>query len=300
MREPLPALVSTAWLGERLTRPRLRVVDASWYLPAAGRDAEAEYLAGHIPGAVFFDLDANSDPSTDLPHMLPEAAGFADRMGRLGIGNDDDVVVYDGSGSNLSAARAWWMFRTFGHDRVGVLDGGMPRWRQEGRSLEAGRVVHPAAQFQARLRPGQVRTLDDVLALSRSGAEQIVDARPSGRFIGRDPEPRPGLRGGHIPGSRSVPSTALVDGDGLLLSPDELRQRFESAGVDPQRPVVATCGSGTSACAVLFALHLIGHPQGTLYDGSWSEWGRRQDTPIATGGRNDGAVGFGGPRDPAT
>ena len=283
MSDTLPALVSTAWLGERLTRPRLRVVDASWYLPGAGRDAEAEYLAGHIPGAVFFDLDASSDRSSDLPHMLPEAGTFAARMGGLGIGDEDDVVVYDGSGSNLSAARAWWMFRAFGHDRVAVLDGGMRRWRQEGRPLETGRVARPATRFHARLRPGRVRTLEEVLGLTRSGAEQIVDARPPGRFAGREPEPRPGLRGGHIPGSRSVPSTTLVDADGLLLPPDELRRRFEDAGVDPERPLVATCGSGTSACAVLFALHLLGRAEGTLYDGSWSEWGRRSDTPVATG-----------------
>ena len=284
MSEPLPSLVSAGWLAERLERPGLRVVDASWYLPGSGRDAEAEYLAGHIPGAVYFDLDASSDPRTSLPHMLPEADAFAERMGLLGLGDGDDIVVYDGSGYNLSAARAWWMFRAFGHDRVAMLDGGIVRWRREGRPLEAGPVRPIPARFQARLDPGRVRTLEEVLGLSRGGAEQIVDARPAGRFAGSDPEPRPGLRGGHIPGSRNLPYAMLVDAEGLLLPIPELRRRFREAGIDPSRPVVATCGSGTSACAVLFALHLLGQEQTTLYDGSWSEWGGRADVPVATGG----------------
>lgn len=283
MSEPLPPLVSTGWLAQRLHRAALRVVDASWYLPNSGRDAEAEYLSGHIPGAVYFDLDATSDRRTALPHMLPEADAFAERMGRLGLGDDDDIVVYDGSGYNLSAARAWWMFRVFGHDRVAVLDGGMGQWRREGRPLETGRVEPAPARFSARLDPARVRTLEQVLELTRTGGEQIVDARPAGRFAGSDPEPRPGLRGGHIPGSRSLPYASLVDDDGVLLPPADLRRRLQEAGVDPGKPVVATCGSGTSACAVLFALHVLGHDRTALYDGSWSEWGGRMDVPVAVG-----------------
>jgi thiosulfate/3-mercaptopyruvate sulfurtransferase len=281
--EPLPPLVSTAWLADRLGHPRLRVADASWYLPNSGRDAKAEYLAGHIPGAVYFDLDASSDPGTPLPHMLPDADAFAERMGRLGLGDEDDIVVYDGSGYNLSAARAWWMFRAFGHDRVALLDGGIGRWRREGRPVESGWPTPAPAGFRARLDPARVRTLEQVLELTRGGGEQIVDARPAGRFAGSEPEPRPGLRGGHIPGSRSLPYSTLVDAEGLLLPHDVLRRRFEDAGVDPTRPVVATCGSGTSACAVLFALHLLGQERTALYDGSWSEWGGRAGVPVATG-----------------
>jgi thiosulfate/3-mercaptopyruvate sulfurtransferase len=283
MSEALPPLVSTAWLAQRVSRPGLRVVDASWYLPTSGRDAEAEYVAGHIPGAIYFDLDATSDPRTPLPHMLPEADAFAERMGTLGLSDGDDIVVYDGSGYNLSAARAWWMFRAFGHDRVAVLDGGLERWRREGRALQTGWPDRARARFTAQLDPAQVRTLEQVLELTRTGGEQVVDARPAGRFTGSDPEPRPGLRGGHIPGCRSLPYAALVDADGLVLPPAELRRRFEEAGVDPEKPVVATCGSGTSACAVLLALHLLGQDRAALYDGSWSEWGGRIDVPVATG-----------------
>lgn len=277
-------LASTDWLAERLGNPDLRLVDGSWYLPTSGRDARTEYLAGHLPGAVFFDLDAVSDRSSPLPHMLPPARQFAEQVGALGIGDGNDVVVYDGSGANLSAARVWWMFRTFGHERVAVLDGGLPRWRAEGRPLELGEVSPPTAHFSARVIPaGAVRDLAAVRGVLERGEAQIVDMRSAGRFTGAEPEPRPGLRGGHIPGSRNLPYSELVGTDGTLLPADALRRRIAAAGIDPARPIVATCGSGVSACALLHALHLLGHRQASLYDGAWAEWAARDDMPVERG-----------------
>ena len=282
-REPLPTLVSTEWLAARLGRPGLRVLDGSWYLPTTGRNPAAEYAAAHIPGAVFFDLDAASDTASPLPHMLPSAEAFARQMSALGLGDDDDLVVYDGSGANISAARAWWTFRVFGHARVAVLDGGIGKWRREGRPVERGTVTLPPSRFGARLDPAAVRSLGELRANLSHPVEQVVDMRPAGRFAGTDPEPRPGLRGGHIPGSRSLPYLELVAADGTLLPPDALRRRLAAAGVDPARPIVATCGSGTSACALVLALHVLGHDAASVYDGSWAEWGGREDTPIETG-----------------
>jgi thiosulfate/3-mercaptopyruvate sulfurtransferase len=277
-------LVSTGWLADRVGTEGLRVVDGSWYLPNSGRDARAEYLAGHLPGAVFFDLDAISDGRSALPHMLPSARQFAEQVGALGIGAGDEVVVYDGSGANMSAARVWWMFRAFGHVRVAVLDGGLHKWRTEGRMLERGDVSLPAARFTAgEIAEGAVRDLASVLRSRERGDEQIVDMRSAGRFSGEEPEPRPGLRGGHIPGSRNLPYNSLVQADGTLLPSEALRHRITAAGVDPGRRIVATCGSGVSACALILALHRLGHDRVALYDGAWAEWGGRDDTPVERG-----------------
>jgi thiosulfate/3-mercaptopyruvate sulfurtransferase len=239
-----------------------------------------EYLTGHLPGARFFDLDVASDHTSPLPHMLPSAAGFEAVVRELGVSAASEVVVYDGSGVNLSAARVWWMFRAFGHERVSVLDGGLGAWRTEGRPLEAGSLPAGArGDFRAALQPGHVRTLAEMETIVATRSAQVVDARPAGRFHGVDPEPRPGIRSGHMPGAFSVPYPELVDATGRLLDAASLGDRLRAAGIDLRRPVVATCGSGTSACAILLALDVLGAPAGMLYDGAWTEWGGREDLP---------------------
>jgi thiosulfate/3-mercaptopyruvate sulfurtransferase len=274
-------VVSPSWLAAHLDEPDLRVLDATWYLPHLGRDARAEYLAGHVPGAVYFDIDAVKDARNPLPHMLPPTAVFAEAVGRMGIGDGDRVVAY-GQRGMIASARVWWTFRVFGHDRVAVLDGGMPAWAAEHRAVQPGEVTRPAARFTARFRPELVRDLDGMRANLERRTEQVVDARSRGRFTAAEPEVRPGLRGGHIPGSRSLPYDQLFGPDGALRPPGELRQAFEGAGLDLTRPIVATCGSGVSAAVLALGLHVIGRSDVAVYDGSWTEWGGRADTPVET------------------
>ncbi len=275
-------LVSADWLHQRLDAPDLVVLDGSWYLPAAGRDPEAEYLAAHIPRAVRFDIDRMSDETSALPHMLPRPEVFASRMRALGVGDGQQIVVYDGMGL-FSAPRVWWMLRTFGVRDVLVLDGGLPAWIAAGYPTEDGAPTpRERRHFSARLDHGAVADAGDVARALAGGSTQVVDARSAPRFRGEEAEPRPGVRPGHMPGARNLHYASLLR-DGHMKSPDELRAVLAEAGVDPQRPVLTTCGSGVTAAIIALALETLGHPARGLYDGSWSEWGADQSRLVATG-----------------
>ena len=276
-------LVSTDWLAARLDDPRVKIIDASFKMPGVLPLPVEDYLAAHLPGAVFFDVDHIADRSDPRPHMFPNAEQFARDVAALGIFSGDTVVAYD-AGGWVAAPRAWWMFLSFGHRDVKVLDGGLKKWLREGRPTHSGKVAPKPGKFQARLDPSYVRSQQQLIGNLETHAEQLIDARPRPRFEGSVAEPRPGLRPGHIPGSRNVPYAELFDANtGAMKSLDDLRQAFENAGVDMAKPIVTTCGSGVSAVVVTLALYRLGVRGSALYDGSWSEWGLPDGPPVATG-----------------
>ena len=281
MAEDSPFTVDADWLQERLGEPGLVVVDASWYLPAQKRDARAEYDVAHIPGARFLDQDAVSDPDSALPHTLPSPQHFSQYVGSMGVSADDTIVIYDGPGF-FSAPRAWWMFRVMGVFQTYILDGGFDGWKAAGRPVTAEPTKIAPSVFYADFDAGRVASLADMRRIVETKESQIADARGPGRFTGSEPEPRAGIRSGHMPGARNLPYSALSE-NGNLLPKDRLRKVIEDAGIDLSKPVVTSCGSGVTAAVITLALESLGHTQNRLYDGSWTEWGGLSDTPVVTG-----------------
>ena len=281
-RDDPKTLVSTQWLAAHLKDPDLRVLDASWYLPGSERDPFAEYQRAHIPGARFFDLDDVSDHRSDLPHMVPPVEKFMSRMRAIGVGDGHQIVVYDGSGL-FSAPRVWWLFKLMGQMDIAVLDGGFPKWQAEGHPVEDLPPILRDRHMMVRRQNQMVKDVTQVSAASKLGESELVDARSPGRFYGKDPEPRPGLRAGHIPGSKNVFYKDLLKADDTMKSPDEMRQVFLEAGVDLDKPVITSCGSGVTAAILSLGLTRMGKTDHSLYDGSWTEWGMFPTLPIATG-----------------
>jgi thiosulfate/3-mercaptopyruvate sulfurtransferase len=275
-------LVSTAWLAAHMKDPDLRVIDASWYLPAANRDAKAEYQAAHIPGARFFDIDEITDSRSNLPHMAPPPEKFISRMRAMGIGDGHQVVVYDGAGL-FSAARVWWTFRLMGKMDVAVLDGGLPKWQAEGREIEDMPPVLRDRHMTVSRQNHLVKDVTQVAHAAKLGEAEIIDARGSARFRGEAPEPRPGLRSGHIPGAKNVPYDSLLNADGTMKAVADLRAVFEGAGVNLSKPAITSCGSGVTAAILSLALERLGHKNHALYDGSWAEWGMYEDLGVEKG-----------------
>jgi len=275
-------LVSTAWLAAHRSDPDLRVIDASWYLPDAGRDPKAEYKAAHIPGARFFDIDEITDSRSNLPHMAPPPEKFVSRMRAMGIGDGHQVVVYDGSGL-FSAARVWWTFRLMGKTDVAVLDGGFPKWQAEGREVEDMPPVLRDRHITVSRQHALVKDVTQVAHAAKLGEAEIIDARSAARFKGEAPEPRPGLRAGHIPGSKNVPYASLLNPDGTMKPVADLRAVFEAAGVNLSKPAITSCGSGVTAAILSLALERMGHKNHALYDGSWAEWGMYEDLAVEKG-----------------
>ena len=282
MADDPKTLVSTDWLAVHMKDPDLRILDASTYLPGIDRDGRTEYDAVHIPGTRFFDIDDVSDGRSDLPHMVPPIEKFMSRVRAMGVGDGHQIVVYDGSGL-FSAARVWWLFRLMGQDNIAVLDGGLPKWIAEGREVEDLAPVIRDRHMTVRFQNQMVRDVTQVSSASKLGTSQIVDARAAARFRGEAPEPREGLRSGHIPNSRNVPFTDLLNDDKTMKTPDQTRAIFVSAGVDLKKPIVTTCGSGVTAAVLGLALERMGHDMWSLYDGSWTEWGMFPTVPVATG-----------------